>query len=498
VPDTKVCASALHLRFEVAGQGQIQVTETSTPSITCPGTCEATYPRDTYLSLSAAASPGWVFNGWFGQLHNRDCGGTATNEAASNCSWRPNVLQPTDVIATFASTTRGIVQSTRRNEVAGRASLSDGDMDEAGRTLLAGNFEASIDFGAGNVRAVNARDDFVAAFDSAGAYLWMRHIVGGPIGRALFDGEGHVVATVHTSGSATVGGPAPSCMPSTGAQRALLVSYGATDGAYRWARCLEGLLFDVQVASGGALAVTRATNSALFVESYAASDGAPMASTSFAITATPQAAMPRASATLALGANGDRVLAGYLTGQIDLGNGPLVASRDDQIYVAKFASTGQLRFAKLLDPSILAARDVAITSRGEVALAGWYQDRITLGCSSFDAARDGNQYFASLDGTTGDVRWARSLFAQGVRMAAGDAFLISGGLLRGVNDLGPPRPLDYGNAYVAAKLDLDGHFVWMRLSDVGATTEVIRLGGSGSAFVANTTQDSTYSVKLAP
>jgi hypothetical protein len=110
--------------------------------------------------------------------------------------------------------------------------------------------------------------------------------------------------------------------------------------------------------------------------------------------------------------------------------------------VAKFAPTGQLRFAKLLDTSLLAARDVAITSRGEIALAGWYDGRITLGCSSFDATRDGRAYFASLDGATGDVRWARSLFAQGVRMDAGDAILISGGLLNGANDLGPPEALD--------------------------------------------------------
>ena len=81
----KLCIAYFHLRDEpltVVIQGQGSVTATS---LTCPGTCTATYPYGTTVTLQPQPATGWQFQAWSGDCDQtgqvvmtstRNCGAT--------------------------------------------------------------------------------------------------------------------------------------------------------------------------------------------------------------------------------------------------------------------------------------------------------------------------------------------------------------------------------------------------------------------------------------
>ena len=62
----RVRPSQFPLAVTVSGSGKV----TSQPGgIDCGGTCTAQFATDSTVTLSAAPTPGWSFNGWAGALH---------------------------------------------------------------------------------------------------------------------------------------------------------------------------------------------------------------------------------------------------------------------------------------------------------------------------------------------------------------------------------------------------------------------------------------------
>ncbi len=118
-------------------------------------------------------------------------------------------------------------------------------------------------------------------------------------------------------------------------------------------------------------------------------------------------------ATMALGANGDIVLAGPFKGALDFGGGPL----SGKTFVAKLDSKGNPLWSKGYVAAgglgTIALRSVAIDPAGSIVLAGSFNGTIDLGGDP--SASSGTDIFIAKLGSSGELHWVKTLAARTTR-----------------------------------------------------------------------------------
>ena len=219
--------------------------------------------------------------------------------------------------------------------------------DATGNVLVAGDFTGTIDFGGGALASAGGTDAFVAKLDPSGGHVWSKSFGDDAfqIARGVAaDATGNVVVVGDFAGSTNFGGAA-------------LASKGATDGfvalfdpsgAHLGSTNFGGAEYDSATsvsAAGGAIAVggyvagnasfggtplASAGGRDVFVAKLAGTTLAPLWARTFG-----DASSYQSTQGVGLDAQGNALFAGYFTGAIDFGLGPLTSAGGTDIFVAK-------------------------------------------------------------------------------------------------------------------------------------------------------------------
>jgi hypothetical protein len=218
--------------------------------------------------------------------------------------------------------------------------------------LVGGAFQSKIDFGAGPIAAVGARDLFVARFDAGGEVQWARDLV---------------VSNADASAELRA------------------ISADGTGGVF-----VAGSAVDAIDLGGGPL--TPRGDRDIFVGKYGET-GAHVWSRRFGDAGTHDVASVAAIASEGAGGAGGVVIAGVAHGSIDFGGGALGG---DGVYVAGLAADGTHRWSRLFVSTSASVARVRAGASGTVIVAGTFQGEIGFGgdvLSSGDASPSSSAAF---------------------------------------------------------------------------------------------------------
>ncbi|WP_437644232.1 hypothetical protein [Sorangium sp. So ce362] len=344
-----------------------------------------------------------------------------------------------------------------------------------GFAILGGEFEGSLDLGAGPIATGAERDVFVARIEADGAVAWVRRLVD--------EGQGALQAlAVDAGGEIAIAGDLVGVMGAAGltapAQQGFVVKLDA-GGGLRWGTLLPGKPQDVAVSAAGDVVVASALlghgGSDVAVARLSAA-GVPLWTRVFGGAGTQE------PTGVAVDARGDVVLTGTFEDDLDFGEGaPRLSSAGmSDVFLAKLDERGE-HVASLAfgDGRRQYGGDIEIGPGGEIALSGTFEGLLDLGSGTLFS--EGLSAFVVELGAAREHRFSRAYPAeQPPRLALeADGGLVLAGSVEGPTDLGG-GPLDgagRGSDIVAARLDAEGRHVWSKRLGPGAG----RSGGRRSA-----------------
>jgi hypothetical protein len=264
-------------------------------------------------------------------------------------------------------------------------------VDGSGNVYLIGSFRVSAAFGGGDLTSKGKADTFVASFSPDGAHRWSKPLggVGEDYGSAIaVDPGGNVTATGRFFGSVDFNG---TTITSKGQDDIYIVSYTGT-GSPRWRKRMGGLgqdvPFDLVADGGGNVFVTgRFQETVDFGGSSVSSNGG---SDIFIASYSNKGvlrwsrgiggAQDDAGRRLAVDGGGNVFLAAMFQGTADPGGGPLTSNGGGDVLAASYTGLGQpcwqLSFGDADDE---AGYGVAVQGSGQLVLAGWFYDTLSLG-----------------------------------------------------------------------------------------------------------------------
>lgn len=119
-------------------------------------------------------------------------------------------------------------------------------------------------------------------------------------------------------------------------------------------------------------------------------------------------AADQSTVRVAVSPTGEAVIVGKLGGTVDFGGGPLVSASDQDNFVVKLDTDGKLVWQRqLTGPSSLVILGIALDSAGNVLLAGGLTGTLDLGPDSVTSYFNTQDVMlVKLAGSTGDVSWA--------------------------------------------------------------------------------------------
>lgn len=217
---------------------------------------------------------------------------------------------------------------------------------------------------------------------------------------------------------------------------------------------------------------------------------------------------------VAVDANGDVLIVGWLAGSADFGGGLLTSAGSYDLFVAKLngATGNHLWSRRFGDGGYQGGVSVSLDSTGNAAVAGVFNGSLNFGAAgSLVATSALDAYVVMLDGTTGEPIWATQVDGGGDQSAR-DVVVDSEGnvLLSGVFStevrIGPVGPLPNSNISGAtadmfvAKLDGGtGAPQWGRRLGGAADDQVFRLasGGAGSAVISGRSNGDIFVTQIA-
>jgi len=301
-----------------------------------------------------------------------------------------------------------------------------------GNIFLTGSFMGTVDFGGGGLTsagwpAITNQDAFLAAFSPSGNYLWAISFGGGTddygYGVAATP-SGDVVVTGQVGGRFTMG----SCgiMATTSSSHdAFIARFSGAAGTCQWAKFIGGSAED----SGAGVAVTPSGDVVVagYFQSTANFGGGSVTSVGlsdiFIAKYTGQGAYlwvktvggsgdDRAT-SVALDPSGDVAVAGYFSGTVDFGGGPMSSLGSWDPFVAKYSSSGQYLWARGLGGgSTDEAFGIDTDPSGNVVVVGGFQGTMNLGGGPLTSNGFWDGFAAKFAGASGSHIWSKSMGGQ--------------------------------------------------------------------------------------
>ncbi|WP_434041863.1 MULTISPECIES: hypothetical protein [Sorangium] len=344
-----------------------------------------------------------------------------------------------------------------------------------GFAILGGEFEGSLDLGAGPIATGAERDVFVAQIAADGAVAWTKRLIDegqGSLQGLAVDPSGGIVITGELDGVLGAAGL------TTSAPRGFVVKLDAA-GAVRWGAVLPlGRPQDIALSAAGevvvALSVTEPGGSDVAVTRLSVG-GLPLWTRVFGGPGTQE------PTGVAVDARGDVVLTGSFEGEVQFGEeAPRLSSAGmSDVFLIKLDERGDhIASLSFGDGRQQHGGDIEAGPGGEIALSGTFEGLLDLGSSTLFS--EGASAFVVELGVAREHRFSRSYQAdRPPRIArAADGGLVFAGDVSGPTDLGG-GPLDgsSGSDIVVARLDAEGRHVWSKRLGPGAGAS----GGSRSA-----------------
>ncbi|WP_441291470.1 hypothetical protein ACSRUE_14310 [Sorangium sp. KYC3313] len=360
---------------------------------------------------------------------------------------------------------------------------------------MAGYFSGPADFGAGIMPFVGdpedplAGDFFVATYADDGALRWVRNFGRSRVttmGVAVDGNDGIAVVGQYShrpleAGDLVLGEPERDD-PRVASSDIFVLALDR-DGAPRWMHRLGGGGFDfagcVAVGPGNDVVVAGESEGRLALARFAA-DG----TTRFA-TYTGKLASSTWFASIggvAVDLHGDILVAGYFSGDADLGGGAITGVKGEQAWVAKYSGEDGAhlwsRHIGALESGGFSSGDLAkallVDELGDVLIAGQFAQGADLGEGPISATN--GAFLMKLAGEDGANRWARAIPTPGFQVGSINLSFAPEGRVALIASLRAPfaslrAPFDLGGGSV----DEDGTYVATYEPDTGAFVAQRRL-----------------------
>jgi hypothetical protein len=315
-------------------------------------------------------------------------------------------------------------------------------VDSSGNLLVAGLFNETVDFGGGPLELTGTGDFFVLKLDATGGHIWSQAFGSDSTSYAqdiAVDGEDNAIITGGFYGTEIdLGGGAEQ----NAGEADLFLAKLDPDGGHVWSSVFGGTLVDEGIS-------------------------------------------------VAISEQDDVLVTGYFEEEIDFGGDLLATTGGLDVYVAAFDSTGaHLLSASYggLDTSDDYGRAVAIDSDEQIALAGWFHEGLDLGGGPLSATGDHKVFVAKLS-AAGSHLWSQAHGSDDSATAASVATDSAGGIrlvgiFNGQLDLGgdPLNSIGDPDGFLLG-LDQDGGYLFS--TAIGSTNE------DDVAAVAVDSQDAT-------
>jgi len=265
--------------------------------------------------------------------------------------------------------------------------------DSEGDLFLVAEFEGTVDFDEQRLTASDSEDLVIARLDGTnGAVLWAKSY-GGFADESAYaivaDPSGDVAVTGWFANNIDFGGG----MLSPGG--AFVAKIAGADGTHRWSKVLT----NGENESGCGLALT---------------------------------------------ASGDVFVSGWFQGELDFGGGTLAAVDFTDLWVARYdAATGAHRWSRSFGgPLVDSSCTAATTINGDVVIGGYYTREIDFGGGPLDSPFGG--FFARLSGADGAHVWSHAISGPGgenvanVAIRTDDLVVITGDFSETLTFFGEP------------------------------------------------------------
>ncbi|WP_437764870.1 hypothetical protein WMF27_32995 [Sorangium sp. So ce281] len=272
----------------------------------------------------------------------------------------------------------------------GDAWISKVAVSASGDVLVAGTFPGSIDLGGGPFTAVAGNGIFLLKLDSAGAYLWSKHV----------DGSGETVAR-NTVEDAAFSASGDVILVGTYHQT---IDFGG--------RPLAGTPGDTLGFGNGYLVRFDGAGNHLYSRRFSEA------------TSALGSEVPR---SVAFDGAGDIVVAGSFSATVDLGGIPLVAAGISDIFIVKLNPAGEHLWSKRFGGPGGHRAAVATDGSGNLVLAGHTSGAIDFGGGTVPGS--GSVFAAKLDGA-GNHFWSKRFGpTEGALVVAGPSLDAAGNIL---------------------------------------------------------------------
>jgi hypothetical protein len=310
-----------------------------------------------------------------------------------------------------------------------------------GNVVVTGFFEGGVDFGGGSLVSAGLSDIFVAKFNANGAHQWSQRFgsTGFDSGEAVaVDRSGNVLVTGGFEGTVDFGG---GDLVGAGYKDVFVAKYDPS-GAHEWSCRFGGTGYE----EGYGIAV----------------DGLESA-----------------------------VVTGYFEGGVDFGGGSLVSAGLEDIFVAKYDSSGTHHWSRRFGSTGSDYGEaVAVDGSGNVVVTGFFGGGVDFGGGSLTSAGLEDIFVAKYD-SSGTHQWSQRFGSTGYDDGYGVAVDASGevvatGVFEGTADFGGGDLISagYSDIYVA-KYNAIGAHEWSQrfggtADDYG---EDVAVDGSGKSLL---------------
>jgi hypothetical protein len=308
-----------------------------------------------------------------------------------------------------------------------------------GGLAVGGYLRGAAELGGAKLAAVEGADGLIASLDATGKVRWARTLGGkgdDAVEAVAVAADGAVVAA--GAFSYTIDMP-DGALASKGADDVMVVAF-APDGTRRWARRFGGDDVDaangVAIATDGAIYVVGELGGAATIGSSKlesaglsdllviklAADGAPIWARRFG---GPGADLARA---VRIAPDGDVVVLGEMSREVDFGGGPLEAAGNRDAVVLKLGPDGSYRWAtRFGGTNDELALGLAVDPVGSVAVTGSFDDKLTFGADTVASAGLADVFVAKLS-PSGAPMWIRTFGAKEADLGVGLAADAAGNL----------------------------------------------------------------------
>ena len=357
--------------------------------------------------------------------------------------------------------------------------------DSSGNMYVTGYFQGTVNFGGGSLTSNGSSypDIFLAKYSSTGAHLWSKRF------GDVFDDSGYgvavdsndnVVVTGYFAGTTDFGGG------QVVGQRGynIFVAKYAADGTYQWAKTFgspsggSNIANAVAVDANGNVAITGSFQNSIDF------GGGPITANGFSVD-TFVVKLSASGAHLwskglsgseqdygrgiSFDSSGNVVVTGSFEATVDFGCGSLTSAGGDDIFVAKYSSTGGCVWLKRFGSSSQDfAAAIAADSSGNIVLTGNYKGTIDFGGGSLTSGPTYPDIFVAKLSATGSQLWSKSFGStssdkgQGVAVDSSSNVILTG-YFNGTVDFGGGPLTSFGLSTFVAKYSASGAHQWSKV-----------------------------------